>query len=96
MVLIDNQQFTDRRDRTHTTMGVQNIGLRTRGGVRGFLLIINDEGMDDGGQQHTGRILKQRGMELVWGGGGEGRSSYDSSGKVHFGARNPRFGVRPD
>jgi hypothetical protein len=52
---------------------VQNIGLRTRGGVQGFLLIINDEGMDNGGQKHTGGILKQRGMELMWG-GGEGGS----------------------
>jgi hypothetical protein len=43
MVLIDNQQFTDRRDRTHTTMGVQNIGLRTRGGFRS-LHFVGDGG----------------------------------------------------
>jgi hypothetical protein len=69
MLLIDKQQFWDRRDRTRTRMGVQNAGLRTRGGVRGFLLIINDEGMNDAGRRDIGRIIKPRGTERLWGGG---------------------------
>ena len=32
MVLFDNQQFGNRTDRTQTSKGVQNVGLRTRGG----------------------------------------------------------------
>ena len=40
MVLFDNQQFGNRTDRTQTSKGVQNVGLRTRGG--GSMLIINN------------------------------------------------------
>jgi hypothetical protein len=69
MVLIDEQQLGDRRDKTRTRMGVQNLGLRKRGGVRGFLLIINDEGMDDARRQHIGRIIKPREIERPTGGG---------------------------
>jgi hypothetical protein len=36
----DNQHFKDGRDRTRTSMGVQNVGLRTRGGG-GSMLIVN-------------------------------------------------------
>jgi len=34
MILFDNQQIGDRTDTTQNSMGVQNVGLRTRGGVR--------------------------------------------------------------
>jgi len=42
-------------------MGVQNVGLRTRGGggVDAYCeLIINDEGMDEGGRRGIGIILE--------------------------------------
>ena len=54
-------------------MGVQNVGLRTRGGVRCLLLIVNDEGMDYGGRPDIGRILERWGTDGRWGGGGEGQ-----------------------
>ena len=73
MVLFDNQQFGNRTDRTRTSMGVQNVGLRTRGGGRCLLLIINNDGMDYGGRPDIGRILERWGTHRRWGGGGEGR-----------------------
>ena len=57
MVLFDNQKFGNRTDTTRRNMGVQNVGLRTRGG-RCLLLIVNDEGMDYGGRPDIGRILE--------------------------------------
>ena len=73
MVLFDNQKFGNRTDTTRTNMGVQNVGLRTRGGVRCLLLIVNDEGMDYGGRPDIGRILERWGTDGRWGGGGEGQ-----------------------
>ena len=54
-------------------MGVQNVGLRTRGGGRCLFLIINNDGMDDGGRPDISIILGRWGTEREWGGGGEGR-----------------------
>ena len=59
MVLFDNQQFGNRTDRTRTSMGVQNVGLLARGVGRCLSLIINNDGMDYGGQPDIGTILKQ-------------------------------------
>ena len=50
------------RDRTRTSMGCKKSSHKLGGGLF-LVIIINGEGKDDGGQRHTGIILKPRGTQ---------------------------------